>query len=87
MTFRFLNMPRDDLNMRVQRVFGVLILQGNNTNYPSGRVEEMEIINNPEDITMGSRKVPFSNEIYIELTISGKSASEVFRWHPERKSG
>lgn len=58
---------RDDLNMRVQRVFGVLDpLKVIITNYPSGRVEEMEIINNPEDITMGSRKVPFSNEIYIE---------------------
>jgi glutaminyl-tRNA synthetase len=58
---------RDDLNMRAPRVFGVLDpLRVIITNFPSGRVEEMEIINNPEDETMGSRMVPFSNEIYIE---------------------
>jgi len=58
---------RDDLNMRVPRVFGVLDpLKVKITNYPSGMIEEMEILNNPEDITMGSRMVPFSNEIFIE---------------------
>lgn len=58
---------RDDLNLRVPRVFGVLDpLKVIITNYPSDRVEEMEITNNPEDETMGSRMVPFSNEIYIE---------------------
>ncbi|MGA1977992.1 MAG: glutamine--tRNA ligase/YqeY domain fusion protein [Bacteroidales bacterium] len=58
---------REDLNLRAPRVFGVLdpvkvIIK----NYPSGKVEEMEIANNPEDDSMGTRKVPFSNEIYIE---------------------
>jgi len=58
---------RDDLNMRAPRVFGVLDpLKVKITNYPSGMIEEMEILNNPEDITMGSRMVPFSNEIFIE---------------------
>jgi glutaminyl-tRNA synthetase len=35
-------------------------------NYTAGKVEEVEILNNPEDESMGKRKVPFSNEIYIE---------------------
>jgi glutaminyl-tRNA synthetase len=58
---------RDDLNMRAPRVFGVLNpLKLIITNYPEGKVEEMEIINNPEDETMGKRMVPFSHEVYIE---------------------
>jgi glutaminyl-tRNA synthetase len=36
------------------------------TNYPEGRVEELDAVNNPEDPGAGSRKVPFSREIYIE---------------------
>lgn len=36
------------------------------TNYPQGRVEEMEVENNPEDESAGMRKMPFSNELYIE---------------------
>jgi len=36
------------------------------TNYPEGRVENMELINNPEDESMGSRMIPFSRELYIE---------------------
>jgi glutaminyl-tRNA synthetase len=35
-------------------------------NYPEDRVEELEAINNPEDATMGSRRVPFSRVLYIE---------------------
>ena len=35
-------------------------------NYPEGKVEQMEAINNPEDTTAGTRKVPFSRELYIE---------------------
>jgi glutaminyl-tRNA synthetase len=35
-------------------------------NYPEGRVEEMEAVNNPEDEAMGSRTVPFSRVLYIE---------------------
>ena len=35
-------------------------------NYPAGQTEEMEVINNPEDPEAGSRKVPFSGELYIE---------------------
>jgi len=36
------------------------------TNYPEGKTEEFVTINNPEDESMGSRKIPFSREIYIE---------------------
>jgi glutaminyl-tRNA synthetase len=58
---------REDLNIRAPRVFGVLDpLKVIITNYPAGKVEEMEILNNPEDETMASRKVPFCNELYIE---------------------
>ncbi len=58
---------REDLNKKAPRVFGVLdpvklII----TNYPEGKSEEVEIINNPEDESMGSRMVPFSREIFIE---------------------
>ncbi len=36
------------------------------TNYPEGQVEQMEAINNPEDLSMGTRQVPFSRVLYIE---------------------
>jgi len=38
------------------------------TNYPEGQTEMLDIINNPENENGGSRKIPFSNEIYIENT-------------------
>jgi len=58
---------REDLNKRAQRVMGVLDpLKVVITNYPEGQVEEIEAINNPEDESMGKRKVPFSRELYIE---------------------
>ncbi len=58
---------RDDLNMRAPRVFGVLNpLKVIIKNYPEGKVEQMEVINNPEDESMGRRTVPFSREVYIE---------------------
>jgi len=58
---------REDLNKRAQRVMGVLDpIKVVITNYPEGQVEEIEAINNPEDESMGKRKVPFSRELYIE---------------------
>jgi len=58
---------REDLNKRAPRVFGVLNpLKVIITNYPEGATENMEIINNPEDETQGTRLVPFSREVYIE---------------------
>jgi glutaminyl-tRNA synthetase len=58
---------RQDLNQRSQRVMGILNpLRVVIDNYPEGLVEEMEAINNPEDGSMGTRKVPFSKVLYIE---------------------
>jgi glutaminyl-tRNA synthetase len=58
---------REDLNMKAPRVFGVLNpLKVIITNYPEGEVENVELINNPEDEKMGKRSVPFSREVYIE---------------------
>ena len=58
---------RDDLNRRAPRVMGVLEpLRVVIENYPEDRVEEMEVVNNPEDARAGVRRVPFSRVIYIE---------------------
>ena len=58
---------REDLNRKAPRVFGVLKpLKVIITNYPEGKVEEMILINNPEDESMGCRSIPFSSELYIE---------------------
>jgi glutaminyl-tRNA synthetase len=58
---------RDDLNKRAQRVMAVLKpLRVVISNYPNGQVEELDAINNPEDPTMGTHKVPFSKVLYIE---------------------
>ena len=58
---------REDLNKIAKRVMGVLNpLKVVITNYPEGQTEELDAVNNPEDESMGTRKVPFSREIYIE---------------------
>ena len=58
---------REDLNMRAPRVFGVLNpLRVIIKNYPEGEIEDVELINNPEDESMGKRLVPFGREVYIE---------------------
>ena len=58
---------RQNLNRRSRRVMGVLRpLKVVIENYPEGRVEELDAVNNPEDSSMGTRKVPFSRELYIE---------------------
>jgi glutaminyl-tRNA synthetase len=58
---------RDDLNIRAPRVFGVLNpLKLTITNYPEDKIENVEVVNNPEDESMGKRSVPFCREIYIE---------------------
>jgi glutaminyl-tRNA synthetase len=58
---------REDLNVKAPRVSAVinpvkLII----TNYPEGQVEMMETINNPEDESMGTHRIAFAREIYIE---------------------
>ena len=58
---------REDLNRRAQRVMAVLRpLKVVIDNYPEGQTEEMEAVNNPEDASAGTRKVPFSRVLYIE---------------------
>jgi glutaminyl-tRNA synthetase len=58
---------REDLNKRAPRVMAVLrpikvVLE----NHPEGQIEQLDAINNPEDPSQGTRKVPFSRELYIE---------------------
>ena len=69
---------REDLNKRAPRVLGVLRpLKVVIENYPEDQVEELDAINNPEDESMGTRKLPFSRELYIER--------DDFREDPPRK--
>jgi len=58
---------REDLNKTSLRAMAVLRpLKVVIDNYPEGQVEELEAINNPEDPSAGTRKVPFSRVLYIE---------------------
>jgi glutaminyl-tRNA synthetase len=58
---------RDDLNKRALRVMGVLNpLKIVIENYPADQVEWLDAVNNPEDPSAGTRKVPFSRELFIE---------------------
>lgn len=58
---------RQDLNLRAPRRMAVLEpLRVVLTNYPEGQSEELDAINNPEDPSAGTRKVPFSRVLYIE---------------------
>jgi glutaminyl-tRNA synthetase len=58
---------REDLNARSMRVMAVLQpLKVVIDNYPEGQTEELEAVNNPEDASAGTRRVPFSRELYIE---------------------
>jgi glutaminyl-tRNA synthetase len=61
------HLVREDLNQRAHRTLAVLrpvkvVL----LNYPEGESEELDAVNNPEDPAAGTRKVPFSRELYIE---------------------
>jgi len=58
---------REDLNKRAPRAMAVLRpLKVVIDNYPENQAEEMDAVNNPEDPAAGTRKVPFSRELYIE---------------------
>ena len=64
---RLENAVRDYLNKHAQRRMAVLKpLKVTITNWPAGQVEEVEVQNNPEDEAAGTRKVPFSGELFIE---------------------
>ncbi len=81
------NAIREDLNRRAARVMVVLrplkvVLE----NYPEDLVEELDAVNNPEDPAMGSRKVPFSRELYIEQDdFREDPPKEFFRLAPGRE--
>jgi glutaminyl-tRNA synthetase len=69
---------REDLNKHAPRRMAVLRpLKVVLTNYPEGRVEEVDVINNPENESDGTRKVPFSGVLYIE--------QDDFRENPPKK--
>ena len=72
------HLVREDLNKRSPRVLAVLRpLKVVIENYPEGPVEELEAVNNPEDPAAGTRRVPFSRELYVER--------DDFREDPPRK--
>jgi glutaminyl-tRNA synthetase len=69
---------REDLNRRAARVMAVLRpLKVVIENYPEGESEELEAVNNPEDPSMGMRRIPFSRVVYIE--------QDDFRENPPKK--
>jgi glutaminyl-tRNA synthetase len=58
---------REDLHAKAPRTMGVIRpLKVVITNYPEGQVEMLDIENNPDDPSAGTRQIPFSREIYIE---------------------
>ena len=58
---------REDLNKKAPRVMGVINpLKVVIDNYPQSSFEELDAINNPEDLSAGKRKIPFSKILYIE---------------------
>ncbi|MCZ6780802.1 MAG: glutamine--tRNA ligase/YqeY domain fusion protein [Nitrospirae bacterium] len=78
---------REDLNRRAPRVMAVLRpLRVVIDNYPEAQVEKLEAVNNPEDPTMGTRKVPFSRVVYIEQEdFREDPPSKFFRLAPGRE--
>src|SRR5712691_10585037 len=72
------NAARDELNVRAARAMAVLRpLRVVIANYAEGKVEEIEAVNNPEDPSMGTRRIPFSRILYIE--------QDDFRENPPKK--
>lgn len=78
---------REDLNQHAPRVMAVLNpLKVVITNYPEGQVQEFDAVNNPEDPAMGTRKVPFSREVFIERDdFREDPPSRFFRLAPGRE--
>ncbi len=61
------NCLREELNQTAQRVMAVIRpLKVVLLNYPEDQIEELDAVNNPEDASKGTRKVPFSRNLYIE---------------------
>ena len=81
------NSVREDLNKTANRVLGVLDpIKLIITNYPEDQTEELDAVNNPEDESAGKRKMPFSNELYIERgDFMEDPPRKFFRLGPERE--
>src|SRR5579864_7260228 len=78
---------REDLNKRAPRAMAVLRpLKVVIDNYPEDKTEEMDAVNNPEDASAGTRKVPFSRVLYIEQDdFREVSPPKYFRLSPGRE--
>ncbi|MBI5854212.1 MAG: glutamine--tRNA ligase/YqeY domain fusion protein [Nitrospirae bacterium] len=78
---------RDDLNKRAPRVMAVLRpLKVVIDNYPAGQVEQLDAVNNPEDLSAGTRSVPFTRVVYIERDdFREVPPKEFFRLAPGRE--
>jgi glutaminyl-tRNA synthetase len=70
---------REDLNRTARRVMGVLNpIKVIIDNFPEGRVEELEALNNPEDYDAGVHRVPFTKELYVEFDDFQENPSKKF---------
>jgi glutaminyl-tRNA synthetase len=78
---------RDVLNRTAPRRFAVLDpLKVVVENYPEGQVEEMDVVNNPEDPSAGTRRVPFTRELWIERDdFMEEPPAKFFRLAPGRE--
>jgi glutaminyl-tRNA synthetase len=78
---------REDLNKTANRFMGVLEpLKVVIENYPEDKVEEFDAVNNPEDPNAGTRKIPFSKELFIEKTdFMEDPPKKFFRLSPGRE--
>ncbi|MBS4025479.1 MAG: glutamine--tRNA ligase/YqeY domain fusion protein [Clostridia bacterium] len=78
---------REDLNTRAPRAMAVLNpLKLVITNFPEGQAEELTAENNPENQEMGTRKMPFSREVYIEQDdFSENPPKKFFRLAPDKE--
>jgi len=81
------NSLREELNKKAERRMVVLRpLKVIITNYPENKTEELDAINNPEDPSKGTRKVPFAKEIYIEREDFQETPhKKFFRLAPEKE--
>ncbi|VVB59310.1 Glutamate--tRNA ligase [uncultured archaeon] len=78
---------RDDLNKTSTRFMGVIhplkvVLE----NYPDHQIEELEAVNNPEDPTLGKRRIPFSKTLFIEQDdFMENPPKDFYRLAPDRE--
>ena len=74
------NCIREDLNTHAPRRMAVLHpLKVIIENYPEGKTEQLEVANHPQDETMGTRKIPFTRELYIDREDFREEASKKFK--------